>query len=246
MKCRRVERMIPLYVEGDLQSRLSEGIASHLEWCGRCNWLADEYRESQNWLRSSEPPVLDDKFLGSFKAGVLRQIEVTASKPSRLSNLIHQWSRRQVFALSAAMLIVFGVVVLYVYQARISAKRPVVEAANTPADTSPPSAAPRQAPDTETATAAGLAAPHQTKHRSNIRLQSGTQMISKQTFTPPFGSQINPLEDSTGASVKSPDILTAGENDPPDMLRIEIQTSDPNIRIIWFAPKEVDSPKTNQ
>jgi len=27
----------------------------------------------------------------------------------------------------------------------------------------------------------------------------------------------------------------------PEMLRIEIQTSDPSIRIIWFAPKETDS-----
>ena len=34
--------------------------------------------------------------------------------------------------------------------------------------------------------------------------------------------------------------------DSREMLRIEIQTSDPNIRIIWFAPKEVESPKSNQ
>ena len=33
-------------------------------------------------------------------------------------------------------------------------------------------------------------------------------------------------------------------NDSKDMLRIEIQTSDPLIRIIWFAPRESDSPPT--
>jgi len=33
-------------------------------------------------------------------------------------------------------------------------------------------------------------------------------------------------------------------SDSKDMLRIEIQTSDPLIRIIWFAPRESDSPPT--
>jgi hypothetical protein len=28
---------------------------------------------------------------------------------------------------------------------------------------------------------------------------------------------------------------------PPGQMRIEIQTADPSIRIIWFAPKEADS-----
>jgi hypothetical protein len=34
----------------------------------------------------------------------------------------------------------------------------------------------------------------------------------------------------------------------PEILRIELQTADPNIRIIWFAPKEPNStiPNTNK
>ncbi|HTG16018.1 MAG TPA: hypothetical protein VK747_12280, partial [Blastocatellia bacterium] len=33
--------------------------------------------------------------------------------------------------------------------------------------------------------------------------------------------------------------------DSDGMLRIEIQTVDPNIRIIWFAPREIDDQRTN-
>jgi hypothetical protein len=35
-----------------------------------------------------------------------------------------------------------------------------------------------------------------------------------------------------------------GEVDSRPMLRIEFQTSDPNIRIIWFAPSQTDSHQT--
>jgi hypothetical protein len=38
---------------------------------------------------------------------------------------------------------------------------------------------------------------------------------------------------------------SAVDVDSDGMLRIEIQTVDPNIRIIWFAPKEIDNPQTN-
>jgi hypothetical protein len=36
----------------------------------------------------------------------------------------------------------------------------------------------------------------------------------------------------------------ANEDRDPEMLRIEIQTADPNIRIIWLAPKDQHSSST--
>jgi len=90
MNCRRVEKLIPLYVEGDLASGIADRLASHLEWCGRCNWLADEYKESQSWLRSSEPPEFDEAALNGLKAGVLRQIAETSARPSLLPSLVQQ------------------------------------------------------------------------------------------------------------------------------------------------------------
>jgi len=247
MNCRGVEKLIPLYVEGDLASGMADRVTSHLDWCGRCNWLADEYKESQSWLRSCEPPEFDEAALNGLKVGVLRRIEETRAKPSLLASLVQQLSRRQVFALSAAMLIIFGVVVFYIYRTRMSVNPAVVEtAAQAPDSESPPSNEPRQTPDTETATGAGLSKWHHQKNQANNRARVGTPIISERTFEPPFVSQTNRLEEPGIVSGETTGALPGGSNDSPEMLRIEIQTSDPNIRIIWFAPKEVESPRTNQ
>lgn len=247
MNCRRVEKLIPLYVEGDLASGIADLLTSHLEWCGRCNWLADEYKESQSWLRACEPPEFDEAALNGLKAGVLRRIAETRARPSLLASLVQHWSRRQVLTLSAAMLIIFGVVVFYIYQARMSAKTPVVETARQAPDReSPPSNEPRQTPDTGTATGAGLSKRQHHKSLASIRARAGTPIISEQTFEPPFVSQTTRSQESGTAPAEPAAALSGSRYDSPEMLRIEIQTSDPNIRIIWFAPKEVESPKTNQ
>jgi hypothetical protein len=247
MNCRRVEKLIPLYVEGDLASGKADRIASHLDWCGRCNWLADEYKESQSWLRSCEPPEFDEASLNGLKAGVLTRIAETSAKPPLLASLMQQWSRRQVFALSAAMLIIFGVLVFYIYQARMSVNRPVLQKVEqTPNGETIKPNEPRLATNPGTAPGAGLSRQHHSKSHPNTEAQDGNSVIADQTSERPLVSQMNPPEQSGTSSARPTDKLPGDTNDPPGMLRIEIQTSDPNIRIIWFAPKEVESPKTNQ
>jgi len=247
MNCRRVEKLIPLYVEGDLARGTADRLASHLDWCGRCNWLADEYRESQSWFRTSEPPEFDEAFLDNLKAGVLSRTEETSARPSLLASLVQQWSRRQILALSAAMLIIFGVVVFYIYQARMGGRTPVVERADhAPDSESPPSNETRQNGGTEKATGAGLGRRHHHKSLATTKSRGGNPTIAEQTLDRPFMSQTHRLGDSATASAEPAVLLPSSGDDSPEMLRIEIQTSDPNIRIIWFAPKEVESPKSNQ
>ena len=47
-----------------------------------------------------------------------------------------------------------------------------------------------------------------------------------------------PPEDAHRAEVAA---IPSATTDPQEMLRIEIQTRDPNIRIIWLSPKGTDS-----
>ena len=250
MNCRRVEKLIPLYVEGDIETHSRERIASHLEWCGRCNWLADEFRESQNWLRSTQPPELDEAFLDSFKADALKLIAETNAKPSLLASLIQQWSRRQVFALAGAMMIIVAVVVFYVYQAGTSRS---LQAAKTPGTAEPNGTltpeslpAPDRTPDTGLAPGAGLKEPQRSKYRATVKARAGRPVLSPQTIESPLSTQISRSGGSGSGSFGPSVEPSGGSDDLPPMLRIEIQTSDPNIRIIWFAPKEVESPRTNQ
>lgn len=248
MNCRRVEKLIPLYVEGDLESHSRERIASHLEWCGRCNWLADDFRESQSWLRSTQLPELDQAFLDSFKADALKLIAETNSKPSLVASLLQQWSRRQVFALAGAMLIIVAVVVFYFYQAGTSGRLQFADATRSAEPNGTLQTESQSAPDKSTdaglAAGAGLKEPRRSKYGPAAKARRPA--LSTQTIESPLSTQISRLGSPGSGSLEPPVEPFGSGDDLPPMLRIEIQTSDPNIRIIWFAPKEVDSPTTNQ
>ena len=242
MNCRRVEELIPLYVEGDLASGIADRVTSHLDWCGRCNWLADEYKESQNWLHSCEPPEFDEATLNGLKIGVLRRIEETSARPSLMASLMRHWSRRQVFALSAAVVIVFGMVVLYVYQtrAKVSVDIPILVESNPSEETARPDEH-NLAGGSDKAPGAGLNKRHHPSRREATLRASYVNPTLAGRAPVPVGSQGgSPAEPGTALTNST----HTSFGDSSAMLRIEIQTSDPNIRIIWFAPKETDSRQT--
>ena len=232
MKCRRVEKLIPLYVERDLESGIADRISSHLDWCGRCNWLADEYRESQSWLRSSAAPEFDEAALNAFKAGVLNRIAETNAKPSLIASLMQHWSRKQVLAFSTAVLVVLGMVVLYVYQtrARLGAPTPQIVDSRPSIEPGPAGIAenPRQANSDKRRDS-----PKKRVYRA-ARNSRNALALRRATHT-------DARDRATVARASFTPVNSSGFGATPAMLRIEIQTSDPNIRIIWFAPKETDS-----
>jgi Putative zinc-finger len=235
MNCRRVQKLIPLYVEGDLQLSLANRITSHLDLCGRCNWLADEYKESQSWLRSSAPPEYDDASLADFKRSVLARTQEVRWRPSVFATLLQQWNRRQVLALSAPILIVLAVLAFYIYRARIG-PMPVLDEIAEQHSTEQ-----KKQPDEERFTAsageAPVAGPRKRRYQKRIRPHASIArrgpMVTTPTEDPGKVSDPN-------AATEQTTIESSG--DSPDMLRIEIRTSDPNIRIIWFAPKAGDGP----
>ena len=228
MKCRRVENLIPLYVENDLAASLSERVSLHLEWCGRCNWLLDEYKESQNWLHSGAGPELDEAELNAFKAGVLRSVAQNTTKAPAVANLIQHWTRRQLFAFFIAILFVSGMVLLYVYQTRENVKiAPPQKAVLSPEPEPAPAPAPGLAGEVEPKSVEQAFV--NKRKRPAIKARRNA-LLAKHRF------EANPGGDPAQFSFES-----EKANRASGMLRIEFQTSDPNIRIIWFAPKETNS-----
>jgi putative zinc finger protein len=241
MKCRRVKKLLPLYVEEDLSSDRAEQISAHLEWCGQCNWLADEYKESQTWLQTNEAPEFDQAFLDNFKSGVMRRLEETAARPSLLVSIAQHWSRRQMLAMSGAMLIAIGVVVLYLYQTRVDVKAPIVEIAKQTTQTQETPLDPRMTVD-HSQEHPSVPSKHSTYH-SNQKAHKAEPMADSQE--PPLFSQVNRWVE-LGTPNEMAITPKDGTTDFPEMLRIDIQTADPNIRIIWFTPKVTDGPHTDQ
>jgi len=242
MKCRRVKKLLPLYVEGDLASNRAEQISAHLEWCGQCNWLADEYTESQTWLHTNEAPEFDQEFLDHFKSGVMRRLEETAARPSLLTSIAQHWSRRQMLAMSGVMIIAVGMVVLYIYQARMDLKTPIVETAKKPTQ---PEETPRDDPRVtvdRTQEHPTVPSKHSTRHSNQMAHKAGPVTDSQE---PPLFSQVNRWIE-LGTPNETAITQKDGTDDLPEMLRIDFQTADPNIRIIWFTPRVTDGPHTDQ
>jgi len=231
MNCRRVRKLIPLYVEDDVEASVASRVAAHIEWCGQCNWLADEYRESQGWLRASAPPEFDANQLSTIKRSVLAEIAAIRQRPSVLA-LLAQWNRRHVLALSTAVLLIFGMVLLYLYQTRVTSTPSPAVAKETQQDedSAPETTSPRPAPKP---TPGAYSKPHHRQSRDLHRLVARPPRTTAPDKNEPQVAEVATQSDQT--VVRSDTSASSKE-----MLRIEIQTSDPLIRIIWFAPKETD------
>jgi len=242
MHCRRVQKLIPLHVDSDLPAGAANRVASHLEWCGACNWLADEYKESQGWLRSHTPPEFDEAALNDFKHGVMNRVAARNAGPSLVASLAQHWTRRPLMALAAGLLIVLGMVALYIYQARAKINTSVIaqEAKPPPSNehASPPTIGPEAAPG---ATLGGLSVSQNISHR--LRVRDRRQNLTSHAVERTVAAHSNGITEPVAAIEQrlSSDNANASKDVSQDKLRIEIQTGDPNIRIIWFAPKETDS-----
>lgn len=242
MNCRRVQKLIPLHVEGDLHTSAANRVESHLEWCGRCNWVADEYKESQSWLHALQPPAFDETVLDDLKRGVMKRVAESNARPSLFASLVQRWSRRQILALAASFVVVLGMVALYFYQAGAKSNpQAVYSVVEGPRSEE---LKPSRQPQKETATGEAPGASANKHHRAlnrrnNLRSQTGHSVVAARAVARTVANQ-TVTTGTTNALTDQSSAQNGAANSSRDMLRIEIQTGDPSIRIIWFAPKETD------
>jgi hypothetical protein len=129
-------------------------------------------------------------------------------------------------------------VVFYIYQTRAKVNLDVIarEEKQTPNET------PRQSPAPGIAVTPGAALPGAVGGRRpshNVKRHERTQGVPSQTLARTLPSER--IIESATAPTEHQRTSSDNPNGSRDVLRIEIQTGDPNIRIIWFAPKETDS-----
>jgi hypothetical protein len=232
MNCSRIEELIPLYVECDLESDEAGRVSAHVETCGSCSALVAEYESSQAWLRVNTLPDFDEAMLEDMKRGVMRGIDEARERPSFFGFFARPLMPSRAFAAVAALLIIFAAVALYIYWGKSSA---VSNESNLAHDTSTTEKAPEPDDLKPAQVANSIVRSNRVKRypgRVYGRNRSGER--------PKFDRVIRPETDNTVAQ-KTADVPTETE----EMTRIEIQTGDPNIRIIWFSPKESDSQLSN-
>ncbi|MFL6278116.1 MAG: anti-sigma factor family protein [Blastocatellia bacterium] len=242
MKCRRIEELIPLYVEGDLGEHGASDLRSHIQGCEACRGLVREYEASQAWLRAAKSPDFDKAFVDTIRAGVMRELAGREAAPP-FAERLRQWlaPRRLAAATAALLLLIFAAVLLFVFasRSRVSSKK------EQQATTHPAPAVENRQESANPSPAAGQAA-NQSGRRTPHRPASLLVRHTKRE-----GGRARKLQEHLIAQQPSDVVPAASKLDgsdaskSADMLRIEIQTADPNIRIIWFAPKPTDADAPN-
>lgn len=237
MNCRRMEELIPLYVEGDLGEHSASDARAHLQTCAACRARTAEYEASQAWLRATEPPDFDEAFIDTIRAGVMRELTAGEATPPFVERLKMWLTPRRLAAATAALIVIFIALTLVIYSSRSRVNHQDNRMANgqsAPNVENPPNkqkAPPRDEPKT-------VHQPkQQTPHRRAPLLAKDSRRNVRRARTPQDNLVAQERLNARPAAPVNDNAATYSE----EKLRIEFQTADPNIRIIWFAPKQTNS-----
>jgi Putative zinc-finger len=232
LNCKRMARMMPLYVAGDLSAARLQKAAQHLRACEACRELADEFHESKALLAEGcSMPEFDAEFYAEIRNAVLGKIKLERSLPKRTV-----FGRPWVYATSLAIIVIMSGFVLLRYG---SHDRPNSLTLTPPvAGLAVPTATGPDSPSRQVLS-------NDSNHRHAARL-SGRQLKAIRRTSPleqegeiarvkPSVREVEPVPPQSVTISGEP--LATVSGDANQVSRIEIQTADPNIRIIWFGPQ---------
>jgi hypothetical protein len=245
MNCTIIEKLLPLYVEGDLAEREMANVRAHLSSCDYCRSVAEEFSASQSRLHNFAVPEFGAEFYEQIRSTVLMEINSRpVSRPSFFQTLrpfftFFTW--RPAAAFSFALLVLFGALSFGLYRSLIKRDAPLLVIEKNMGEFSLD----------EISEAAGQSRQEDSVNGngSSIVRQSGVTAqnnIARQKLRPVGQGKERPensIHQSTDAASSSVAEQTqedgmAGNVAPAQAVaRMDIQTSDPNIRIIWLGRK---------
>lgn len=241
MNCQQTEKLLPLYAGGELDEKRAGLVIAHLQSCAACAGAADEYRETRQLVQQFAPPLFSEDVYAGIRRRVLHEIEKEATAP-RVSDLVASVFRPRLKWAFATALLAVSVFAIYFIASRRSAENQLAK--------NPPAASPErngQKADEGSAGSQTLDPTVQSvtprpsisvnkhsprKHRDAIDIGTGpvASNASEPSVTAEASSNSNLTESAVVPAVDS----AASEK----TLRMEIQTRDPNIRIIWFSQQD--------
>jgi Putative zinc-finger len=237
LSCKRMARILPLYVAGDLGAARQQKAAQHLTACKACRELADEFGESRSLLAEGcSLPEFGADFYAEIRNTVLDKIAVEHSVPKKTI-----FGRPWIYATSIAIAVIASIFLFqhFRYGSNEMTFTPPAAALILPPATAKDSPAP-----------AVLSSGSQRRHRDRLasadpRRREFQLKTMRRTNSPRedrevaqtgrLGTKVKPVGPPSAALAEEPVASTPAE--ATQISRIEIQTADPNIRIIWFGPQ---------
>jgi hypothetical protein len=248
MRCTHAKKLIPLFAGDDLPAREADALRRHLESCANCRRLAAEFEESRDWLLRLTAPQFDDSVLNDMRDSVLRDIGRIENRERWLQWIVPGLNLRFMASMAALLLIVF--VATYAYRGR----RPRMAPGKDDVVKTNPAGDQKDSTDGVKRNDEGFKVNPSPVPAQRLRLKRIPRINGNPGVKP---IQLPDLTIATALIIPPATILGPVFEPPPgadmatddaifnrEMTRIEFQTADPNIRIIWFAPKSDMAPST--
>lgn len=246
LNCKRVAGMISLYVAGDLVGAPEREVGAHVAACEACRRLAEEFAESNSLLTQAwTPPEFGAEFYSGIRSAVLDQI----ARDRRLlkSSLFH---RRWLYATAVAALVIAAGVALQHFGN--SGRQTPQRLAIAPPVTDQTTSVQVKGTDSLPSSRPSKGAP--TVPKQSVQMLVNQRGSSGRLETVPKGNTPGATQTAPDKNVRIAQAAPLGESPPSpseraaasQVSRIEIQTSDPNIRIIWLGPRESETSNHDQ
>ena len=244
MKCKQAEDLLPVYVGRELEEKR---VTEHLQTCVACARIADEYRESIQLTEQFSTPVFSEAVYAGIRQRVLREIETEAMAPAWSQTIASLFRPRLRWAIASVLLIAVSLFAVYFIVNRPNDEQQL--AVKPPAKTQPrteersnsePQGGKRVdlPPSLKTGSKEQqLANVHQSqrKRSRNTLVDRMNTVGAKSQDAVSTTNSVSPEPNKLSEPMVFPlrDSAALGKT-----LRVEIQTKNPNIRIIWFTQQE--------
>ena len=247
MNCEYVDQLLPLYIGSDLEEERSVLVAAHLRSCTRCARSAEEYAGASRLLQEFEPPLFSEAIYAGIRRQVLNEIEQTSQAPAWSSTLWQFFAplvQPRAIAIAAAVLLATLIAASYFVIQRSQSSREQVADGNRALE--------QGAANPNTGTRAEKNQPESsslTSDRSSEHSSSGPGTVRRKRVVTGGVSSVVAVAQPTKSRPRTPGTRAEDSRDmsqmspAPATLRVEMQTNDPNIRIIWFSSLSQDGPK---
>jgi putative zinc finger protein len=223
MNCKNVEPLLALYAGRDLDEEHSQLVASHLQSCTQCSLAADEYAWASQLLQRCEPPRFSDEIYSGIREEVLNKIERknTPVSPGVFAQLFAVLAQPRMRWITAALLLAISVTALYLSRKpsrQLSNDRRFVVLTGDPNQADVRSETRNESTVSSSVSNEGKV---RTTHRRIIRRRDANAGVVATNLA-------RKLDTTTKIDAQPP-------SSAPAPMRVEIQTSDRNIRIIWLS-----------
>ena len=236
MNCQQVEKLLPLYVGRDLDENRGRLVDAHLQSCATCAAAAVEYRETRQLLQEFAPPEFTEDSFAEIRRNVWRQIETESDAPA-LGGLMAGWLQPRLVRASAIVLLITVSALGIYFIANRRTEQPVANKSTAVNRNTEDQTKDRESPRLRLASKEGSdiggpepkSRPQQRSHRKVVTDQLNSLAVN----APGTASNLTPPLTANTTESAAP-----FKNDTTKTLRLEIQTKNPNIRIIWFATRD--------